>query len=67
LPQVDIVLEGPGWLRSSRINDGVSKTFPLFAGHFVRQARALFCSEYRQLSKYRAVELCCTWGIPATY
>jgi hypothetical protein len=39
--------------------DGVNKTFPLFVGHFVRQgARVLFCSEYRQLSKYRTVELC---------
>src|SRR5258706_3372501 len=24
----------PSWIRFSRINDGVSKTFPLFVGHF---------------------------------
>jgi len=30
-------LESPSWIRFSRINDGVSKTFPLFVGHFVTQ------------------------------
>jgi hypothetical protein len=34
-----IVFESPGWLRFSRINDGVSKIFPLFVGHFVTQGR----------------------------
>jgi hypothetical protein len=29
------------WLRLSRINDGVSKTFPLFVGHFVTQGASL--------------------------
>ena len=29
----------PSWLRISRINDGVNKTFPLFVGHFVMQGR----------------------------
>jgi hypothetical protein len=36
-----IVFERPRWLRSSRINDGVSKTFPLFVGHFVTQGASI--------------------------
>jgi hypothetical protein len=35
------VFESPSWIRSSRINDGVSKTFPLFVGHFVTQGASL--------------------------
>jgi hypothetical protein len=31
----------PSWLRISRINDGVKKTFPLFVGHFVRQGASI--------------------------
>jgi len=30
-----IFFESPNWIRFSRINDGVSKTFPLFVGYFV--------------------------------
>jgi hypothetical protein len=29
------------WLRLSRINDGVSKTFPLFVGHVVTQGASI--------------------------
>jgi hypothetical protein len=36
-----IVFESPSWLRFSRINDGVSKSFPLFAGHFVTQGASI--------------------------
>jgi len=31
----------PSWLRFSRINDGVSKTFPLFVGYFVTQGASI--------------------------
>jgi hypothetical protein len=32
-----IVFERPGWIRFSRVNDGVSRTFPLFVGQVVTQ------------------------------
>ena len=31
----------PTWLRVSRINDAVSKTFPLFVSHFVKQGASI--------------------------
>jgi hypothetical protein len=31
----------PTWLRVSRINDAVNKTFPLFVGHFVSQGASI--------------------------
>jgi hypothetical protein len=52
-------LKAPVGFVFSRINDGLSKAFPLFVGHFRHAgARALFCTEVRQLSKYRSVEPC---------
>jgi hypothetical protein len=36
-----IVIESPGWIRFSRMNDSVSKTFPMFAGHFGTQGASI--------------------------
>jgi hypothetical protein len=33
--------ESPSWIRFSRINDGVSKTFPPLVGHFVTQGASI--------------------------
>jgi hypothetical protein len=36
-----IVFESPSWIRFSRISEGVSKTFPMFAGHFGTQGASI--------------------------
>jgi hypothetical protein len=41
LPQVDGCFSKPRWLRLSRINDGVNKTFHLFVGQVVRQGASI--------------------------
>jgi len=36
-----IFFESPSWIGSSQINDGVSKPFPLFGGHFFTQGEII--------------------------
>jgi hypothetical protein len=36
-----VIFRKHNWLRLSRVNDGVSKTFPLFVGRFVTQGASI--------------------------
>jgi len=51
------VFEISDWLRLSRINDGVSKTFPLFVGHFVTQGASIVLPGISPI-----VEVSCSWS-----
>jgi hypothetical protein len=45
LPQVDGCFQSPSWLRFIRVNDGVSKAFPLFVGHLVTYGASIVLLE----------------------